>query len=76
MVQVADQYISPSGRTPVYDRKAFTDDLITASCFLAWAEEEGAYFGGETAADAFRAVCRLLDLDPIKLRKIAKGGDA
>ena len=71
---VADSYISPSGRTPAYDRAAFTNDLLTASLFLTWAEDGGGYYGGVSANDAFRAVCRMLDVDPIALRKIATGG--
>jgi hypothetical protein len=67
MTEIADKYISKSGRTAAYDRAAFTEDLLTASSFLYWAEEE--YFGGHTGKDAFNAMCRMLDLDPIRLRK-------
>jgi hypothetical protein len=67
MTQVADRYITKSGRTAAYDRSAFADDLLVAGSFLAWAEEE--YFGGQTGRDAFNAMCRMLDIDPIGLRK-------
>lgn len=72
--EVADRYISPGGRTAAYDRSAFTDDLMTLSGFLAWAEDDGADFGGVRAKDAYSAMCRLLDVDAIKLRKIMTGG--
>ena len=67
MTEVADKYISKSGRPASYDRSAFTDDLITAGAFLYWAEDE--YFGGRTGKEAFKALCRMLDIDPIGLRK-------
>lgn len=67
--QIATKYIKPSGRTAKYDRSSFVDDLMTAGLFLVWAESEGAYFGGHEASDAFRAMCRLLDIDPRGLRK-------
>ena len=67
MTKVADRYITKSGRTAAYDRSAFTDDLLVAGSFLTWAEEE--YFGGQTGKDAFNAMCRMLDIDPIGLRK-------
>lgn len=67
MTEVADKYISKSGRTADYDRSAFTDDLMTASLFLFWAEDQ--YFGGHTGKEAFNAMCRMLDIDPIGLRK-------
>lgn len=69
MANVADKYISESGRTADYDRSAFRDDLMDAALFLAWAEEDGAMYGGITARDAMRAVCRMLDIDPRGLRK-------
>lgn len=70
----ADRYISPGGRRPFYGRKEFVDDLMCASAFLIWAAEKGAHFGGYPAADAYQAMMRLLDMDPIKLRKITLGG--
>jgi len=68
--QIADHYISPGGRTTNYDRRAFTDDLICASSFLVWAAQDGAFYGGERATDAYQAMMRLIDMDPIRLRKI------
>lgn len=67
MTGVADKYISKGGRTADYDRSAFADDLMVAGLFLCWAEDE--YFGGHTGKEAFAAMCRLLDIDPIGLRK-------
>ena len=71
--EIADRYISPSGRTAAYDRSAFTDDLMTLSGFLAWAEDDGAFYGGHRARDAYAAMCRMLDVDGIRLRKIMRG---
>jgi hypothetical protein len=69
MTEIADKYITPSGRTKDYDRNQFTDDLMTAGLFLAWAEDDDAFYGGVDAKDALRAVCRMLDVDPRGLRK-------
>lgn len=69
----ADQYISPGGRGRDYGQPQFTDDLICAASFLVWAEEDRAFFGGERARDAYQAMMRMLDMDPIKLRKIIRG---
>lgn len=69
----ADTYISKGGRTAAYDRSAFAEDLLALSLFLVWAEEDGAYYGGTDAKDAFQAACRMLDVDPVGLRKIALG---
>lgn len=68
---IADRYISKGGRTAAYDRAAFTTDLCTAASFLVNAEEE--MFGMETGRDAFLAMCRMLEIDPIPLRKIIRG---
>lgn len=68
---IADKYITPSGRTRRYGVAEFRDDLIVASEFLIWAEDE--YFGGHTGKDAYRAMMRMLDMDPRPLRKIVRG---
>lgn len=73
MTRVADRYISESGRTASYGRSEFTDDLMAAAGFLAWAEDAGAEFGGVEAKDAMRAMCRMLDLNPRDLRRIMRG---
>ena len=69
MTGVADRYISKSGRTADYGREAFKGDLLDAASFLAWAEYDGADYGGVTAKQAIRAMCRMLDIDPVGLRK-------
>lgn len=69
----ADGYISKGGRTADYGRDAFVDDLLTASNFLCWAEYDGAFYAGHTAQEAFKAMCRMLDVDSVRLRKIAMG---
>ncbi len=71
MTDIADRYISKGGRTADYGGKEFVEDLMVAADFLVWAESE--YFGGHTGADAYLAMMRLLDMDPIPLRKIIKG---
>ncbi len=73
--KIADKLISPSGRLPTYSKDDFTNDLMVASSFLVWAEEDRAFYGMESGGDAFRAFCRLLDIDPIPLRKIMLGKD-
>ena len=71
--QVADAYISRGGRMPGYGRDEYVNDLIDLSSFVAWAEHDGQMFGGVDAKDAFRAMCRLLDVDVIALRNTALG---
>lgn len=72
-VAVADQYISRGGRNPAYGKDSATDDLVRVVSFLVWAEDDGAFFGGERAADAYAAFCRFADVDGVALRKIMKG---
>lgn len=71
MTDIADRYISKSGRTAAYDKAQFTSDLLCAASFLVWAED--AYFAGHTGKDAYQAMMRMLDLDPRALRKIVLG---
>lgn len=69
MGDVADKYISKGGRTADYGKDEYVTDLIAVSTFMCWAEEDGAYYAGHTAKDAFKAMCRLLDIDSVGLRK-------
>ncbi|WP_112309713.1 hypothetical protein [Pseudogemmobacter bohemicus] len=71
---IASRYIGKSGRTATYDRKTWADDLMILAGFRVWAEEDGAFYGGERAASAYAAACRMLDLDGIGLRNIMLGG--
>lgn len=73
MGDVASRYISKGGRTADYDRNAYTEDLMDVAGFLAWAEDDGAFYGMVKADDAFKAMCRLLDVDSVRLRKVMKG---
>ena len=73
MTEVADRYISPGGRLPGYGRAEYVEDLMTLSTFLAWAEEDGAFYAGHPASDAFQAMARLLDIDGVGLRKAVMG---
>lgn len=70
MTEVADRYISLGGRLPNYGRKEVLEDLETLSTFLAWAEEDGAFYAGYTAKEAFQAMTRILDVDAVELRKV------
>lgn len=67
--QIADRYISKGGRMADYSRDAATEDLMTLSLFLLWAEEDRAVYGGHDAREAFQAMCRILDIDKAGLRK-------
>ena len=69
----ADRYISKGGRTLGYGRDEFAADLHTAVTFMCWAQDDGAYYAGHTAQEAFKSMCRMLDIDSVKLRKIAMG---
>ena len=69
----ADRYISKGGRTLGYGRDEFAADLHTAATFMCWAQDDGAYYAGHTAQEAFKSMCRMLDIDSVKLRKIAMG---
>jgi len=75
MASVADRYISKGGRTAGYGQKDFAEDLMCLADFLVWAGEDGAYYAGYHAKDAYLAAMRLLDMDPIRLRKIMLGED-
>lgn len=67
-----DAYISPGGRTPGYGKDEYVDDLIALSSFIAW-QDDNALFGGHTGKEAWQAMCRLLDVHPVKLRQSMKG---
>lgn len=69
MSETTDRYISKGGRTNDYGRADFVDDLMVAASFLCWAENDGAYFAGYTAQEAFKSMCRMLDMDSVALRK-------
>ena len=73
MTEVADKYISKGGRVKPYGRDNYIMDLIILSNFLVWAEDDGAMYGMEHASDAFKSMCRLLDIDGVTLKKIARG---
>ena len=75
MGDIASRYISEGGRTADYGHDEFVSDLMTASNFLCWAEHDRAFYAGHTAQEAFKAMCRMLDMDSVKLRKIAMGED-
>lgn len=71
MADKASRYISEGGRTADYGKDQYAEDLLCVASFLVWAE--GEYFAGYTGADAYQAFMRLIDRDPIMLRKIVKG---
>ena len=71
MADTASRYISKGGRTAAYGQSEWIDDLICVASFLVWAEHE--YFAGYTGAESYQAMMRLIDRDPIELRKIVRG---
>jgi hypothetical protein len=67
--RIADKYISRGGAVHrQYDRKAQVDDLIVLGCFVGWRDPHE-WSGGYRADDAWAAMCRLLDMDPVAFRK-------
>jgi hypothetical protein len=72
--QVADKYVSRGGRGQGrYHHEDVTNDLITLGSFLAW-QDDDELSGGVWAKDAWAAMCRLLDLHPVELRKVFREG--
>jgi hypothetical protein len=67
--KVADKYVSRGGAVHgAYDRAAKVDDLLVLGSFLAWQGQHD-WCGGYQPADAWAAMCRLLDLHPVEFRK-------
>jgi hypothetical protein len=67
--RIADKYISRGGAVHrQYDRKAQIDDLIVLGCFVGF-QDPHEWSGGYRADDAWAAMCRLLDMDPVAFRK-------
>lgn len=46
-----------------------TDDIMAVSWFLRWAERAGEYNGGFSAAQAFSAACRIMQLPEDEFRR-------
>ena len=68
----ADRYIERGGYLPGERRERFPADLLVVASFLAYCDPKE-IMGGETAGDAFLALCRILNFDPVELRKVVKG---
>jgi len=68
---VADRYIARGGGSPSPTGHDIASDLVDLSSFLLW-HEEGDPYGGIRAEDAFLAMCRLLNVEPHKIRKIIR----
>jgi len=71
---LADNYISRGGRLPSYDSGFASRDLLAVGSFILYHDREHV-MGGVTAAEAFEAFCRLLDLPAAKYRTIIRPGD-
>lgn len=68
----ADKYVERGGYIRGERRSGVPDDLLAAASFIAW-HDDNRMHGGVTAKDAFQSFCRLLNFDPIQLRKIVRG---
>ena len=69
---IADRYIEPGGYLPGERRERATDDLLCVASFIGW-HDDNHMRGGYRADEAFRALCRLLNVQSVGLRKIVRG---
>lgn len=70
--RVADRYIERGGYLPGEREQQWPDDLLCVASFIAW-HDDNALWGGYRADDAFRSLCRLLNLSSVELRNIIRG---
>ena len=70
---IADRYVSRGGvpHGKPYDSAG---DLLVVGSFLAW-REPNEMSGGYRADDAWAALCRLLDVNPVELRNAIRGSE-
>ncbi len=69
--RTADRYIERGGYQMGKRAAQVPDDVITLMSFLAW-HDPNEIMGGSKAGEAFLAACRLLNLEPVAIRKIMK----
>ena len=75
---IADKYISRAGGSPTWDQQEFARDLLTLGSFILW-HEDNDLRGGVRPPEAFLAMCRLLNVEPHKIREIVRpqpGGES
>lgn len=70
--RTADRYIERGGYQKGKRAAQVPDDLVTLMSFLVW-HDPNEIMGGQKAGEAFLAACRLLNLEPVAMRKIMKG---
>lgn len=68
---LADAYISVGGRLPRYNLSDVSRDLVAVSSFILHHQDDD-MIGGITAADAYEALCRLIDIPAAKVRSIVR----
>lgn len=69
---IADRYISRAGGSPTWNREEFARDLLTLGSFILW-HEINDLRGGVRPPEAFLAMCRLLNVEPHKIREKSSG---
>ena len=67
----ADKYIQRSGARIDYDEDDFAVDLLTVANFILFHDERNMH-GGVRAGEAFEGFCRLINVEPHRLREIAR----
>jgi len=68
---IADRYISRGGGSPNPSATDVATDIVDLASFLLWHEENDLH-GGVRARDAFLSMCRLLNVEPHKIRQIIR----
>lgn len=66
---IADKYISRGGGAPDGDKEEFVRDLITLGNFILWHDKDDMH-AMVYPADAFAAMCRLLNVEQHRIRDI------
>lgn len=69
---IADRYIERGGYLPGERGKEFSADLLCVASFIAWHDDRH-LSGGYRAEDAFRSLCRILNLSSVEMRKVIRG---
>ena len=69
--RTADKYLSRAGGPPAPTTHDVAKDIVTLSNFLLW-HEDNDIWGGVKAKDAYMAMCRMLNVEPHKIRAIIR----
>ncbi len=70
--RTANKYVEPGGYVHGERPKRAAGDLLAVLKFIAW-HDDNDLWGGERAGEAFKALCRLIELAPVEMRKIVRG---